>query len=716
MNLPISLPREISRECSLISAKNGTCVSNAAVAELQKIVGSNVTEPKIILEKAKHLTHCDTERCVINSDVYRDRVGDVRANQEILASFKIDGPTNVNLLNNFNIDGVLKQWSLKFHDFYPYNFCMLDFATAPEIANKPNLLHTVDFVKEIKDAGYKTAACVVNSDKYRGNGQHWMAIFIDMRMTPWTIEFFNSVKQPIAVEFITWMTQLADKLNFFNKTELIKCNKVDHQKTITECGVYSLYYIWARLNDVSYQKFQQQEITDFICFEFRQHLFQNNQTAPMKEWSWNEFAQKTKVKWEPGVNVNEIIKTVGGAAQTSRKDSGLTEKQFIVKISSAGEYEKLIQGKTTKWPKLFDAKVGDVLLFIHDENRTMRNICAIKDGKLELESIAKNAGELKSRIFVTADELKQSDIPIPFSLELKKDSPRLPYRVRTIDTRFTLGWGQRKLLLTEILFLTKYAKNEKFTCVYAGAAPGQHIEYLSSLFPKITWILYDPAEFVVAETDKIKIHNTYFTITEARKYTGAPNLLFISDLRSSYKGSIQSAVGYDMDLQQSCYLEMRPAAASLKFKLPFHSGKTSYLAGDIYFQPWAPTISAETRLFVTDVNKRMYDNTEYEEQMFRFNLITRQWQTYPIIICDDCWDCAAEAEILRQYLALMEMPDSILKISNEITAALSPRTLISPPHGVFCCNENKLLRLWAIYSAFRPTILNKIFKKNKSLL
>ena len=56
-------------------------------------------------------------------------------------------------------------------------------------------------------------------------------------------------------------------------------------------------------------------------------------------------------------------------------------------------------------------------------------------------------------------------------------------------------WGQRKLLFSEIEFLTLYGHLAK-TVVYAGAAPGTHINYLSKeLFPEHKWVLVDPAPF-----------------------------------------------------------------------------------------------------------------------------------------------------------------------------------------------------------------------------
>jgi hypothetical protein len=57
-----------------------------------------------------------------------------------------------------------------------------------------------------------------------------------------------------------------------------------------------------------------------------------------------------------------------------------------------------------------------------------------------------------------------------------------------------IHWGQRKLLLSEIEFLTKFSVPGA-TVLYAGAAPGTHTLYLIELFPELKFVLVDPAPF-----------------------------------------------------------------------------------------------------------------------------------------------------------------------------------------------------------------------------
>lgn len=84
------------------------------------------------------------------------------------------------------------------------------------------------------------------------------------------------------------------------------------------------------------------------------------------------------------------------------------------------------------------------------------------------------------------------------------------------ERKSTVHWGQRKLLLSEIEFLTLYSE-PGITVVYAGAAPGTHIGYLSRLFPEVSrFVLVDPSPFTCQPSDRIVVRNEYMT-TEVRR-------------------------------------------------------------------------------------------------------------------------------------------------------------------------------------------------------
>ena len=77
-----------------------------------------------------------------------------------------------------------------------------------------------------------------------------------------------------------------------------------------------------------------------------------------------------------------------------------------------------------------------------------------------------------------------------FTRILGDDAPRSKYRDLPHHMRTTNHWGQRKLFLSEVEFLTLFIHDvrarspppKRIIVVYAGAAPGNHIPYLFDLF------------------------------------------------------------------------------------------------------------------------------------------------------------------------------------------------------------------------------------------
>lgn len=232
--------------------------------------------------------------------------------------------------------------------------------------------------------------------------------------------------------------------------------------------------------------------------------------------------------------------------------------------------------------------------------------------------------------------------------------------------------GQRKLLLTEIYFLTNYGHLSD-TVLYAGAADGIHIPILCKMFPDKHFYLYDPAKFSPLTIKfaerypaKLTVINSLFPPDNIKDFK---NFLLISDIRSKSRGTTiptDQDVSFDMQLQQDWISSYKPLASMIKFRLPFLSPDSEdilvkYFPGVIMKQPWAPKKSTETRLITTRKDHDIlikYSSREYESEMFEHNVYFRG-APYSIQInntipdfCkyDSCFDCCAEKFILNQYI------------------------------------------------------------------
>lgn len=218
-----------------------------------------------------------------------------------------------------------------------------------------------------------------------------------------------------------------------------------------------------------------------------------------------------------------------------------------------------------------------------------------------------------------------------------------PPNIQDKTTRFDLKyhWGQRKLLLSEILFLTKVlnTKDEDRTVVYVGSAKGTHIKILVDMFPNLKFELYDPNDYddILYSIPNIKIYQQYFTDEDAKKYTNQ-NIIFISDIRTvpenidkaneKFVYDFQSEVMKNQDMQKRWVEIINPYYSMLKFKCPYPElGKPllyKYIKGEVFKQVWAPITSTETRLLIKQKDNytlQDYDIIKHERQLAYFNLV-----------------------------------------------------------------------------------------------
>ena len=275
-----------------------------------------------------------------------------------------------------------------------------------------------------------------------------------------------------------------------------------------------------------------------------------------------------------------------------------------------------------------------------------------------------------------------------FTRIIDDSSNRLKYNRRFLSYKKQLHWGQLKLMLTEVEFISLSLKRYRDSgsllpiyLVYAGAAPGHHIEYLSSLFPSVYFELYDPNDFAIKDNDKITTHVQFFTNIDAEHWADQQSskyVVFASDIRT--EPATEENVQKNMDMQLEWWKLMNPELAMFKFRLPWKEGQTKYVKGDIYIQPYPGPTSTETRLIVKkDADMINYDNIKYEEQLFYHNRRMREIK-YSTVLgdnlsieiegIDNCYDCASFVHILENYLDVTDFKgdhkEEILRLVKEL--------------------------------------------------
>lgn len=283
---------------------------------------------------------------------------------------------------------------------------------------------------------------------------------------------------------------------------------------------------------------------------------------------------------------------------------------------------------------------------------------------------------------------------------LKETDPEEPYRRRKDDEKKAVAYGQRKLLLALISFLSKHydpKEVSKPVLVYAGAAPGVNIGIVASLFPEFTWHLYDPAKFKI-KTDISKKIIVYRKIFEndtahywAKENQKNKNVFFVSDIRTADYTKAkdlnenENQILEDMKLQKEWVEIIKPIKSQLKFRLPYpgdlRPNQIDYFSGILYRQCFAPQTSTETRLVLTSSNFKYqtYSCEKYQSQMFYHNVIVRENTNYENDFVDgkelvNDWDSCCEVLIWSDYLKNRGKEinkENILKLSENATKLLT---------------------------------------------
>ena len=279
---------------------------------------------------------------------------------------------------------------------------------------------------------------------------------------------------------------------------------------------------------------------------------------------------------------------------------------------------------------------------------------------------------------------------------LKEDDPEEPYRRRKNEEKKSISWGQRKLLMTTISFLSKHLHHENPVLVYAGSAPGVNIGIVSKLFPQVSWHLYDYAKFKLkTDLDKrIFVYRKKFTDNVAKywaeKQQKDGNIYFISDIRTADYTKVKNLneneeqILFDMNLQKKWVEIIKPCKSFLKFRLPYAIPdipiEIEYFNGIIYKQCYSPQTSTETRLIVDNkLEYKIYSCEKYQSQMFHHNIVIREKIEYkndcldePELVND--YDSCCEVSIWKDYLEFMGeeiTKERVIELSRDATRLLT---------------------------------------------
>lgn len=328
--------------------------------------------------------------------------------------------------------------------------------------------------------------------------------------------------------------------------------------------------------------------------------------------------------------------------------------------------------------------------------------------------IKQSAGNLAYHRIKYGNEPELTKIPI-FINDIQKTDV---YNEDLLEWQPRCHWGQKKLLLSEIQFLTRVSqllniKNFKeYAVVYIGAAAGHHFPILYNMFPELIWLLYDPAPFskdIFKHPNKEKsvfVYNMFFTddtIKHVLQNCQNRKILFMSDIRVE---AHEITIIKDMGDQAYWGIELNAEFMLLKFRLPYDNldkvpvnndqfrfnnnkiinpnFKTNkkdtmiYLKGDIYLQIFPPPYSGELRLFIQQKNNKYeldeYNYIDIQNKIFKYNSQYRIdficnekiCKNIPIKYFDLIPGYDSSIECIMEYIVLKDYYNYFFNIDNNI--------------------------------------------------
>jgi hypothetical protein len=218
---------------------------------------------------------CNTEICVLTSPKFLSfaKINDIA--RIIQENYKPQGPAETTeWLSNVEIDTILEQLVKK----YSNRKCLHITYQTRDFQEIGSNMARLDFVEVFKK--YNCFAVVFNTDYHTGSGIHWFCMFgeLDTATGTITLEYFNSSGRPPLPEIQEWLIKTKNELikaDQWKKVEIVYVNNVEFQDDDHSCGVYTLSYIWLRLEGAKPKWFTKDLFNDALMLQMRKRLFRS---------------------------------------------------------------------------------------------------------------------------------------------------------------------------------------------------------------------------------------------------------------------------------------------------------------------------------------------------------------------------------------------------------------------------------------------------------
>lgn len=229
-----------------------TCYSSKSLHKLKKYWNARHPDKQITTNDNKeiwkhlkgYMRHaCKNEACWLKQQFIKNNL-----DQELLGhtfapysphTWKSDPYT---WLTSVDIDRVMQQYENEIHNFEFIGPSPIDFDKKKAYGECvwEELCH-LNLKDKLKEGIYKIGI-VFNTDPHTESGEHWIALFIDIKKE--FIMYFDSTGAKMPHEVSVLMRRLEKQFKEMGINVRVMSNEgFKHQKSTTECGIYVIYFI-----------------------------------------------------------------------------------------------------------------------------------------------------------------------------------------------------------------------------------------------------------------------------------------------------------------------------------------------------------------------------------------------------------------------------------------------------------------------------------------
>ena len=261
--------------------KSFTCYSDNSLLKMKNYWNIRHTRNKITSNNPKEIWSqlkenmsylCKRESCWMRSKFMEGKLDKELLNYTFAPKAPKEWNNNPNeWLSSLDIEAVMKQYE----NFYK---CFEFLGPSPIDYDHHKLygecvweeLCNLNISEQIKRHINKIGI-ILNTHPHTKGGEHWISMFVNIKRK--IIVYFDSNGDPPPKQVSKLMNEIKDQGKQLGIDFTLYANKIEHQQTDSECGMYCLYFIIEMLKDKDLEYFLHNKIDDNEVFQLRKKYF-----------------------------------------------------------------------------------------------------------------------------------------------------------------------------------------------------------------------------------------------------------------------------------------------------------------------------------------------------------------------------------------------------------------------------------------------------------